>query len=80
MRQNLSYTFFSNIYKRYVILKHSVFCSSSFVIELFNYSHTYMSDLFVAQRKVIRRIFRVPCRTDNDIVIKLGPWGHNLKA
>ena len=41
-------------------------------IELFNYSHKYMSDLFVAWRKVIRRILRVPYQIHNDIVIKLG--------
>ena len=31
-----------------------------------------MSDLYVSWRQVIRRIFRVPYRTDNDIVNKLG--------
>ena len=31
-----------------------------------------MSDIYVAWRKVIRRIFRVPYTTHNDIVIKLG--------
>ena len=31
-----------------------------------------MSDLYVAWRKVIRRISRAPYRTYNDIVIKLG--------
>ena len=31
-----------------------------------------MSDLYVAWRKIIRRIFSVPYGTYNDIVIKLG--------
>ena len=31
-----------------------------------------MSDLYVSWRKVIRRIFRVPYRTHNDIINKLG--------
>ena len=41
-------------------------------IELFinyYYSYKYMSDVYVAWRKVIRHIFRVPYRTRNDIVI-----------
>ena len=50
----------------------SVFCSSLYGIELFNYNHKYMSYSYVAWRKVIRRIFMVPYYTHNDIVIKLG--------
>ena len=44
----------------------------SYGIGLFNYNHKYMSDLYVARRKVTRRIFRVSYRTHNDIVIKPG--------
>ena len=63
----------SDFYKcKNTALIYTVFCSSLYGIELFNYSHTYMSDLYVAWRKVIRRIFKVPYRTHNDIVIKLG--------
>ena len=50
---------------------HSLFCSSLCGIDLFIYSHKYMSVLYVAWGNVIRRIFRVPYRTHNDIVIRL---------
>ena len=43
---------------------------SNAVIASFNYRHKHMSDLYVAWRKVIRCIFRVPYRTHDDIVYR----------
>ena len=36
--------------------------------ELFNYNSNYISELYVAWRKVIRKIFKLPMRTHNYIV------------
>ena len=51
---------------------HSTYCSSLYGIELFNFSSSYMTDLYIAWRKVIRRIYILPNRTHNLIIIKLG--------
>ena len=47
---------------------YSVFGLNLYGIELFNFNHKYISDLYMSWRKVIRRIFIVPYRTHNDIV------------
>ena len=36
--------------------------------ELFNYNRKYISELYVAWRKVMRRVFKLPMRTHNYIV------------
>ena len=41
----------------YVIV--NLFCLSVYAVELFNYSHTYISDLYVAWRKVIGCTFHI---------------------
>ena len=52
--------------------------SSLYGIELFNVTSSYMTDLYIAWRKVIRHIYRLPNRTHNFIIVKLGGGGHRL--
>ena len=40
-------------------------------IELFDFSSNYMSDLYIAWRKVRRYIYRSPSNTHSSIIIKL---------
>ena len=47
---------------------HSTYCMSLYGCELFNYNSNYISELYVAWRKVIRKIFKLPMRTHNYIV------------
>ena len=47
---------------------HSTYCMSLYGCELFNYNSNYISELYVAWRKVIRKIFKLPIRTHNYIV------------
>ena len=47
---------------------------SLYWIELFNFNHKYISDIYVSRRKNIRRIFRAAYRTHNDIIAKLGRY------
>ena len=42
---------------------HSTYCSSLYDIELFNFCSSYMTDLYIAWRKVIRRIYRLSITT-----------------
>ena len=51
---------------------HASYCTSFYGIELYDFSNAYMSNLFTAWRKCIRRIFSVPYRTHNYIVSYLG--------
>ena len=46
----------------------STYCMSLYGCELFNYNSNYISELYVAWRKVIRKIFKLPMRTHNYIV------------
>ena len=46
---------------------HSTYCMSLYGCELFNYNSNYISELYVAWRKVIRKIFKLPMRTHNYI-------------
>ena len=47
---------------------HSTYCMNLYGCELFNYNSRYISELYVALRKVIRKIFKLPMRTHNYIV------------
>ena len=47
---------------------HSTYCMSLYGCELFNYNSNYISELYVAWRKVIRKIFKFPMRMHNYIV------------
>ena len=47
---------------------HSIYCISLYGCELFNYNSKYISKLYVAWRKVILKIFKLPMRTRNYIV------------
>ena len=47
---------------------HSAYCMSLYGCKLFNYNSKYISELYVAWRKVIRKIFKLPMRTHNYIV------------
>ena len=47
---------------------HSTYWMSLYGCELFNYNRNYISELYVAWRKVIRKIFKLPMRTHNYIV------------
>ena len=47
---------------------HSTYCMSLYGCELFNYNSKYFSELYVAWRKVIRKIVKLPMRTHNYIV------------
>ena len=48
--------------------RHSTYCMSLYGCKLFNYNSKYISELYVAWRKVIRKIFKLPMRTHNYIV------------
>ena len=50
---------------------HSSYCTSFYGIELYNFSEDYMNDIYVAWRKCIRRIFKIPNTSHNFIVSKL---------
>ena len=41
---------------------HSTYCMSLYGCELFNNNSNYISELYVAWRKVMRRIFKLPMR------------------
>ena len=47
---------------------HSTYCMSLYGCELFNYNSNYISELYVAWRKVIRIFFKLPISTHNYIV------------
>ena len=55
----------------------STFCSSPHWVELFNLTKSYVLDhrfvlLYRSLEKVIRRLFRIPARIHNSIVLKFG--------
>ena len=53
----------------FTLLKlHSTYCMSLYSCELFNYNSKYISVLYVAWRKVIQKIFKLPMRTHDCIV------------
>ena len=47
-------------------------CESFYGCELFNYSMSYMSKLYVSWRKIIRHIYRLSPKTHNYIVSNIG--------
>ena len=47
---------------------HSTYCISLYGCKLFNYNSNYVSELYVAWRKVIRMIVKLPMRSHNYIV------------
>ena len=47
---------------------HSTYCMSLYGCELINYNSKYISELHVAWRKVIRKIYKLPMRTHTYIV------------
>ena len=47
-------------------------CESFYGCEILNYNMSYMSNLYVSWRKIIRHIFRLPQRTHNFIVSNIG--------
>ena len=48
----------------------SLHCESFYGCEILNYNMSYMSNLYVSWRKIIRHIFRLPQRTHK---VQLGP-------
>ena len=51
---------------------HATYCTSMYGCELLQHNAKYMSQLYVAWRKSIRRVFRLPSQTHNYIVSNLG--------
>ena len=47
---------------------HSIYCMSLYGCELWNYNSKYVNDIFIAWRKVMRKLFRLPYRTHNYII------------
>ena len=47
---------------------HNAFCMNIYSNELLNLSNKYMNNIYVAYRKVIRLVFKLPFRTNNIIV------------
>ena len=47
---------------------HSNYCMSLYGCELWNYNSRYINDIYVAWRKVIRKLFKLPYRTHNYLV------------
>ena len=47
---------------------HASFCMSHYGSELWNYNSRYIKEIFVAWRKTMRKLFRLPYRTHNYIV------------
>ena len=47
---------------------HSKYCMSLYGCELWNYNSRYINDIYVAWRKVIRKLFKLPYRTHNYLV------------
>ena len=54
------------MFSRYKL--HTSFCMSLFGSELWNYHSRYIEEIFVAWRKTMRKLFRLPYRTHNYIV------------
>ena len=50
----------------------STYCESFYGCELFNFTKSYMSKLYISWRKIIRYIFRLSHRTHNYIVSNVG--------
>ncbi len=50
---------------------HSTYCTSFYGIELYDFNKDYVNDIYVAWRKCIRQIFRLPYRAHNYIVSNL---------
>ena len=46
---------------------HTSFCMSIYGSELWNYNSGYIEKIFVARRKTMRKLFRLPYRTHNYI-------------
>ena len=51
---------------------HATYCTNMYGCELLQHNAKYMSQLYVAWRKSIRRVFRLPSQTHNYIVSNLG--------
>ena len=47
---------------------HTSFCMSLYGSELWNYNSRYVEEIFVAWRKTMRKLFKLPCRTHTYIV------------
>ena len=50
---------------------HATYCNSLYGCELLNFKCSYISKIYVAWRKAVRRIFRLPPRAHNYIVSQL---------
>ncbi len=50
---------------------HSIYCMSLYGSELWNYNGSYIQDIYVAWRKVMRKLFRLPPRAHNYIVCNI---------
>ena len=53
---------------------HATYCTSMFGCELLQHNAKYMSQLYVAWRKSIRKVFHLPSQTHNYIVSNLGGY------
>ena len=51
---------------------HATYCTSMYGCEFIQHNAKYMSQLYVAWQKSIRRVFRLPSQTHNYIVSNLG--------
>ena len=67
-RSNHAISDFRMLYSFSLHKLHSTYCMSLYGCELINYNNNYISELYVAWRKVIRKIFKFPMRTHNYIV------------
>ena len=47
---------------------HTSFCMSLYGSELWNYNNRYIKEIYVAWRKTMRKLFKLPYRTHNYIV------------
>ena len=50
---------------------HSTYCTSFYGIELYNFNEDYIDDVYIAWRKCIRLIYRLPYQAHNFIVSNL---------
>ena len=47
---------------------HTTYCMSLYGCEIWNYNSRYISEMFIAWRKMMRKLFKLPNRTHNYIV------------
>ena len=47
---------------------HTTYCMSLYGCEIWNYNSRYISEMFIAWRKMMRKLFKLPNRTHNYIL------------